>query len=95
MGVVDPTSFPVYFWLHCRKPRVAEDGFVFAEVGEKELERDSGRTGSDIQDGVVAEVSASVFRSVDIEQFARFWELFDRELKPFGVGEIHEVFGSS
>src|SRR5258708_37382716 len=37
MGVVNPTSFPIYFWLHCRKPWIAEDGLVLAEIGEEEL----------------------------------------------------------
>ncbi len=48
MSVVDPTSFPIYFRLHCRKPRVAKNGFVFAEVGQEELEWDSGRASSDV-----------------------------------------------
>ena len=78
--MVNPASFPVYLWLHCCKPWVAEDGFVFAEVGEEELEGYRGRSGSDVQDGIVAEVSTSVFCSINIEQFARFRELFDREL---------------
>src|SRR5258708_38753817 len=95
MGVVDPTSFPVYFWLHCRKPRVAEDGFVFAEVGEKELERDGGGSGSDVQNGVVAEVSTSIFGSVYVEQFSGLRELLNGEFQPFRVGEVHEVFGCS
>ena len=77
--MVNPTSLPIYFRLHSREPWVAEDGFVLAEVGEKELERDSGRAGSHIQDGVVAEVSTSVFGSVDVEQLTRLRELFDGE----------------
>ena len=77
--MVNPTSLPIYLRLHRCKPRVAENGFVFAKVGEEELKRDGGRSGSDIQDSVVAEVSASVFRSVNIEQFTGLWELFDRE----------------
>jgi len=65
--VIDPTSLPIYLWLHRCEPWVAKNGLVLAEVGEEELERDSGGPGSDVQDGVVAEVSASVFRSIDIE----------------------------
>ena len=30
MGVVNPSSFPIYLGLYGREPRVAEDGFVFA-----------------------------------------------------------------
>ena len=77
--MVNPTSLPVYFRLHCCKPWVAEDGFVFTKVGEEELERDGSGPSSDVQDGIVAEVSASVFCSVDVEQFTRFRKLFDRE----------------
>ncbi len=77
--MVDPTSFPIYFWLHRCKPWVAEDGFMFAEVGEEKFEGDGGRPGSYVQDGIVAEVSASVFCSIDVEQFTRFRKLFDRE----------------
>ncbi len=95
VSVVNPASFPVYLGLHCCEPWVTEDGFVFTKVGEEELERDGGRPGSYIQDGVIAEVSALVFRAIDVEEFAGFWELFDGESKPFGVGEVHEVFGSS
>ena len=68
---------------------------MFTKVREEELERDSDRSGSDIENGVVAEISTSVFCSIYVEQFAGFWELFDGESKPFGVGEVHEVFGSS
>ncbi len=77
--MVDPASLPIYLRLHRRKPWVAEDGFVLAKIGEEELEWDGSGPGSDIQDGVVAEVSTSVFCPVDVEQFTRFWELFDRE----------------
>ena len=48
VSVVDPASFPIYFWLHSRKPWVTEDGFVFAKIGEKKLEGDSGVSGSNI-----------------------------------------------
>src|SRR5258708_10685277 len=67
MGMVNPTPFPVYFGLHCCEPWVAEDSLMFSKVGEKELESDGGGPGSDVQDGVVAEVSASVFHAVYIE----------------------------
>ena len=40
-------------------------------------------------------VSALVFGSINVEQFARVRELFDGEFEPFGVGEVHEVFGHS
>ena len=75
--MIDPSLLPVYFGLHCREPWVPEDGLVFAKVGEEELERNGSRPSSDVQDGIVAEVSTSVFRSVDVEQFTGFWELFD------------------
>ena len=77
--MVNPTSLPIYFRLHSREPWVAEDGFVFAKVGEEKLEGYRGRSGSDVQDGIVAEVSASVFCSINIEQFAGFRELLNRE----------------
>src|SRR5258708_1387225 len=48
VGMVDPTSLPIYLWLHRCEPWVAEDGFVLAEVGEEELKRDSGSPGSDV-----------------------------------------------
>ncbi len=93
--MVDPTSFPVYLWLRRCKPRVAKDGFVFAKVGEEELERDGSGPGPDIQDSVVTEVSASILCSVYVEQFARLRELLDREFEPFCIGEVHKVFGCS
>ena len=68
---------------------------MFAEVGKEELEGDGGGSGPDVQVSVVAKVSTSVFRSVHIEQFARFWELLNGEFKPFRVGKIHEIFSSS
>jgi len=46
MSVVNPTAFPIYFGLHGCKPQVAEDGFVFAKIGEEELERNCGSTGA-------------------------------------------------
>ncbi len=67
MGVVDPTSLSIYLRLHRCESWVAKNGLVVAEVGEEELERDGGGPGSDVQDGVVAEVSASVFHSINIE----------------------------
>ena len=79
VSVIDPTSFPIYFRLCGCEPWVAKNGFVFAEVGKEELKRDGGRSGPDVQDSVIVEVSASVFCSVDVEQFAGFWELFNRE----------------
>ena len=79
VGVVDPSTFPVYFRLDCCEPWVAEDGFVFSEVRKEELEWDGGRSGTDIQDSVVAKVSASVFGTIDVKEFAGFWELFDGE----------------
>ena len=93
--MVNPTLFPIYLGLHRCKPWIAENGFVFAEIGEEELERDGGRPGSDVQNGVIAEVSASVLCSVNVEQFARFWELFDRKFKPLSVGKVHEIFSCS
>ncbi len=80
MGVVNPASFPVYLWLHCCEPWVSEDGFMFAEIREKELEGNGSGPGSDIQNGVVAEVSTSVFGPIDVEQFLGFRELLDGEL---------------
>ncbi len=48
VSVVNPTSLPIYFRLHSREPGIAEDGLVLAKVGEKELERNSGRSSSDV-----------------------------------------------
>ena len=93
--MVNPTPFPVYLGLHRCEPWISENGFVFAKIGEEELERDGGRPGSDVQDGVIAEVSASVLCSVNVKQLARFRELFDGEFKPLGIGEVHEIFGCS
>src|SRR5258708_35741425 len=95
VSMVNPTPFPIYFGLHRREPWVAKDGFVFAEVGEEELEWDGGRAGPNVQNGIIAEVSTSVFCSVYIEQFSGFRKLFDRELEPFCIGEVHKVFGCS
>ena len=93
--MIDPTAFPVYFGLYGREPWVAKDGLMFAKIGEEELEWNGGRSSMDVQDGVVAEVSTLVFSPIDIEQFARFWELFDGEFEPLGIGEVHKVFGHS
>ena len=91
--MVDPATFPIYFGLYGCEPWVAKDGFVFAKVREKELEGDHGRASVYVQNGVVAKVSASIFSSIDIEQFAGVWELFDGEFKPLGIGKVHKVFG--
>src|SRR5258708_36526061 len=40
MGVVNPSAFPLYFGLYCCKPWIAEDGFMLAEIREKELQWD-------------------------------------------------------
>ncbi len=93
--MVDPAPLPIYFRLHRCKPWVAEDGFVFTEVGKEELERDGGGSGSYIQDSIVSEDSASVFHPIDVEQLSGFWELLNGESEPFGVGEVHKVLGSS
>ena len=77
--MVNPTSFPIYLWLCGREPWIAKNGLMFAEVGEEELEGNSGRSGSNVQDGIVAEVSTSIFCSVYIEQLTRLRELFDGE----------------
>ncbi len=95
MGVIDPTLFPIYLWLHCCKPWITKNRLVFTKVGEEELERDGSGPGSDVQDGVVVEVSASVLCSINIEQFAGLRELFDREFKPFSIREVHEIFSRS
>ena len=79
MSMIDPTSLPVDFRLHRCEPWVAENGLVFAKVGEEELERYGSGSCSDIQDGVIAEVSASVFCSINVEQFAGFRKLLDGE----------------
>ena len=79
VSVVDPPTFPVYFGLYCCKPWVAEDGFMFSKVRKKELEWDGRGPSMNIQDGVVPEVSASVFRSIDVEEFVGFRKLFDGE----------------
>ncbi len=95
VSVVNPAAFPIYFGLHSCEPWIAKDGFMLAEVGEKELKRDCGRTGSYIQNGVVMKVSASVLSPIDVKQFAGIWELFDGKSEPFGVGEVHKIFGGS
>ncbi len=77
--MVDPASLPIYLWLHCCKPWIAENGFVLSEVGEEELEGYRGRSCSDVENGIVAEVSASVFCPVDIKQFTGFRELLNGE----------------
>src|SRR5229473_1358939 len=79
MSMVDPSSFPIYFRLHGCEPWVAENGFVFAEVGEEELEGHGSGSCSNVQDGVVTEVSALVLCPIDVEQFTGFRKLFDRE----------------
>ncbi len=68
---------------------------MFAKVGKEELEINSSGSGSDVQVGVVAEVSTSVFCPVYVEQFTRFGELFNGESKPFRIREVHEIFGGS
>ncbi len=95
MSMVDPSTFPIYFGLYRREPWIAKNGLVFAKVGEEELEWDGSGSGLDVQNGVIMEVSTSVLGSVNVEQFAGFWKLFDGEFEPLGVGEIHEVFGCS
>ena len=95
MSVVDPATFPIYFGLHSCEPWIAKDSFMLAEVRKEELKGDCGRTGAYVQNGVVMKVSASVLGSIDIEQFAGIWELFDGESEPLGIGEVHKVFGCS
>ena len=80
VSVVDPSAFPVYFRLHCCEPWVAKDGLMFSEVGKEELEWDGGGSSTNVQDSVVVEVSASVFRPIDVKEFARLWKLFNGEL---------------
>src|SRR5713226_9078162 len=36
--VVDPSTFPVYFWLRGGKPWISEDGFLFSKFGKVESE---------------------------------------------------------
>ncbi len=93
--MVNPATFPIYFGLHSCEPWIAKDGFMLAEVGEKELKGDCGRTGVYVQNGVVMKVSASVLGPINIKQFAGIWELFDGEFKPLGVGEVHKIFSCS
>ena len=93
--MIDPALLPIYLRLHRCEPRVAENGFMLPKIREEELEWNGGRSSMDVQDGVVAEVSTLVFSPIDIEQFARFWELFDGEFEPLGIGEVHKVFGRS
>ena len=38
--MINPAMLPVYLGLYACEPGVAKDGFVFAKVGEEELERD-------------------------------------------------------
>src|SRR5712692_2453630 len=38
LGVVDPSAFPVYFWLRGGKPWISEDGFLLAQFGKIESE---------------------------------------------------------
>ena len=93
--MVDPATFPIYFGLHSCKPWIAKDGFMLSEVGEKELEGDCGRTSAYVQDSVVTKVSTLVLSPIDVKQFAGIWELFDGESEPFGIGEVHKIFGCS
>ncbi len=93
--MIDPTSFPVYFRLHCREPWVAENGFVFSKIREEELEWNGSRSCSNVQDGIVMEVSTPVFCSVYVKELTGLRELFDGESKPLRIGEVHEVFGGS
>ena len=95
MSVINPPSFPINFRLYSGKPRIAKDGFVVTKVGEEELERGSGGSGSHIQNSVVSQFSASVFGPIDIKEFLGFRKLFNGKFEPFGVGEVHEVFGCS
>ncbi len=95
MSVVNPAAFPIYLRLYGCEPWIAEDGLMFAEVGEEELKGNSGGAGAYIENGVVTEVSTSVLGPINIEQFARVRELFDGEFEPFGLGEVHKVFGRS
>src|SRR5258708_10419669 len=95
MSMVDPSMFPIYFGLYHREPWIAKNGLVFTKVREEELEQDGSGSGSDVQNGVIMEVSTLVLSSVNVEQFAGFWKLFDGEFEPLGIGEIHEVFGCS
>jgi hypothetical protein len=44
LGVIDPSSFPINFWLHGGEPWVSEYGFVFPQVGEEESEGDPSVT---------------------------------------------------
>ncbi len=93
--MVDPATFPIYFGLHSCEPWIAEDGFMLAEVGEKELKGDCGGASMYIQNGVVTKVSASVFSPIDVEQFVGFWKLFDGKFEPLGIGKVHKIFGCS
>ena len=77
--MIYPTPLPIYLRLHHCEPRVAENGFVLSEIGEEKLEWDGSGPHSDVQDGVMAEVSTSVFCSVNVKQLSGFWKLFDRE----------------
>jgi hypothetical protein len=60
LGVIDPSSFPVDFWLHHCEPWVAEDGFIFSEVREEEAEVDLSVSCLDQKVRIIEEIAALV-----------------------------------
>src|SRR5258707_15305464 len=66
LRVVDPSSFPIYFWLRGSKPWVSEDGFLLSKLGK--VKSEIGMIGSCLylQVGVVTQLPASVLGAVDV-----------------------------
>src|SRR5258707_9613598 len=65
--VINPPSFPVYFWLCGSKPWISEDGFLFSEFCE--IESKIGMIGPclNLQVGVVAQLPAFIFGTINIQ----------------------------
>ena len=66
LGMVDPSSLPVYFRLGCSKPWIAEDCFLFPEFREIEPEVSVVGPGLNLEVSVEVELSAFIFRPVNI-----------------------------
>jgi hypothetical protein len=83
--MIDPASFPVDFGLKSCEPGVAQDYFVFSQVGQEELK--CGLLGSslDLQVCEELELSTFVWGAIDIKEFSWFLEALDRHVEVFCV----------
>src|SRR5229473_6159266 len=61
LGMVDPSSLPVYFWLSCSEPWITEDCFLFSKFCEIESKVGVISPCLDLEVGVKAELSTFVF----------------------------------